>query len=105
MERSFERFRTKKIDLMQVHNLVDVTTHLKTMREWKEQGRIRYIGITHYESGGFPAVESTLHAEPVDFLQINYSLAEPEAEERILPLAQERGVAVLINRPFGGGDL
>jgi diketogulonate reductase-like aldo/keto reductase len=105
MERSFARLRTKKIDLMQVHNLVDAATQLKTMRDWKEQGRIRYIGITHYESGGFPAVESLLRAEKLDFLQINYSLGEREAEQRILPLAQERGVAVLINRPFGGGDL
>ena len=105
MERSFARLRTKKIDLMQVHNLVDAATQLQTMRNWKEQGRIRYIGITHYESGGFPAVESLLRGEKLDFLQINYSLGEREAEQRILPLAQERGVAVLINRPFGGGDL
>lgn len=90
---------------MQVHNLVDAATHLKTMRDWKKEGRIRYIGITHYESGGFPAVESLLRAETLDFFQINYSLGEREAEERILPLAQEKGIAVLINRPFGGGDL
>ena len=105
MERSFARLRTKKMDLMQVHNLVDAATHLKTMRDWKEQGRIRYIGITHYESGGFPAVESLLREETLDFLQISYSLGEREAEERILPLAQKRGVALLNNRPFGGGDL
>jgi aryl-alcohol dehydrogenase-like predicted oxidoreductase len=105
MERSFSRLRTKRIDLMQVHNLVDAATHLQTMRDWKKEGRIRYIGITHYESGGFPAVESLLRAETLDFLQINYSLGEREAEEGILPLAQEKGIAVLINRPFGGGDL
>ena len=105
MERSFSRLRTKKMDLMQVHNLVDAATQLKTLRDWKEQGRIRYIGITHYESGGLPAVESLLREQTLDFLQINYSLAEPEAEQRILPLAHERAVAVLINRPFGGGDL
>lgn len=105
MERSFQRLRTKTIDLMQVHNLVDVQTQLATIREWKAQGRIRYVGITHYESGGFPEVERLLGNEKLDFLQINYSIGEREAEKRILPLAQERGVAVVINRPFGGGDL
>jgi aryl-alcohol dehydrogenase-like predicted oxidoreductase len=90
---------------MQVHNLVDVQTQLATIREWKAQGRIRYVGITHYESGGFPEVERLLGNEKLDFLQINYSIGEREAEKRILPLAQERGVAVVINRPFGGGDL
>src|SRR5882724_5114191 len=105
MERSMVRLRTKHIDLMQVHNLVDVHTHLATLREWKEQGRIRYIGITHYESGAFGEVEKVLRSEKLDFLQINYSIMEREAEQRILPLAQDRQVALIINRPFGGGDL
>ncbi len=105
MERSMARLRTKRIDLMQVHNLVDVHTHLATLREWKEQGRIRYLGITHYESGAFGEVEKVLRSEKLDFLQINYSIMEREAEQRILPLAQDRQVAVIINRPFGGGDL
>jgi diketogulonate reductase-like aldo/keto reductase len=105
MERSFARLQTKRIDLMQVHNLVDVTTQLATMRDWKAQGRIRYIGITHYESGAFAEVEKVLRSEKLDFLQINYSMMEREAEQRILPLARERGVAVIVNRPFGGGDL
>jgi diketogulonate reductase-like aldo/keto reductase len=105
MERSMTRLRTKRIDLMQVHNLVDVDTHLGTMREWKEQSRIRYIGITHYESGAFDEVEKIMRSEKLDFVQINYSIMEREAEERVLPLAQERGIAVIINRPFGGGDL
>ena len=105
MERSFTRLQTKRIDLMQVHNLIDARTHLTTMREWKNAGRFRYIGVTHYESGAFPAVEKILNEEKFDFLQINYSLMEREAEQRILPLAQERGVAVIANRPFGGGDL
>jgi aryl-alcohol dehydrogenase-like predicted oxidoreductase len=105
MERSLARFQTKRIDLMQVHNLVDVSTQLATMREWKAQGRIRYIGVTHYEAGAFPSVEKILRGERLDFLQINYSITEREAEQRILPLAQERGVAVIVNRPFGGGDL
>ena len=105
MERSFARLRTKRIDLMQVHNLIDAKTHLATMREWKSAGRFRYIGVTHYESGAFPAVEKILSEEKFDFLQINYSLMEREAETRILPLARERGVAVIVNRPFGSGDL
>ena len=105
MERSMSRFQTKRIDLMQVHNLVDVETHLATMRDWKTQGRLRYIGITHYNASAFDAVEKVLRAEKLDFLQINYSIMEREAEQRILPLAQDRQVAVIINRPFGGGDL
>jgi diketogulonate reductase-like aldo/keto reductase len=105
MERSFARLRTKRIDLMQIHNLVDVATQLATMRDWKAQGRFRYIGITHYDSGAFGEVEKVLRSEKLDFLQINYSIMEREAEQRLLPLAGERGVAVLVNRPFGGGDL
>ncbi|HEY4282146.1 MAG TPA: aldo/keto reductase [Chthoniobacterales bacterium] len=105
MERSFARFKTKRIDLMQVHNLVDVSTHLQTMREWKAQSRIRYIGVTHYNESAYSELEKVLGAEKVDFLQINYSIGEREAEQRILPLAQERQVAVIINRPLGGGDL
>lgn len=105
MERSLARLQTKRLDLMQVHNLVDARTHLATLREWKEQGRIRYLGITHYNSGGYSEVARLLRSEKLDFLQINYSLGEREAEKEILPLAQDRGVAVLANRPFGGGDL
>ena len=105
MERSLARLQTKRLDLMQVHNLVDVQTHLATLRSWKEQGRIRYIGITHYTSGSYPEVAKLLRTETVDFLQINYSLGERDADKEILPLAQDRGVAVLANRPFGGGEL
>jgi diketogulonate reductase-like aldo/keto reductase len=105
MEGSLAKLQTKRIDLMQVHNLVDARTHLATLRAWKEQGRARYLGITHYNSSAYPEVAKLLRTEKVDFLQINYSLGEREAEKEILPLAQERGVAVLINRPFGGGDL
>jgi diketogulonate reductase-like aldo/keto reductase len=105
MERSLARFRTKRLDLMQVHNLLDVGTHLATMREWKAQGRIRYLGVTHYSSSAYAEVEKVLRNEKLDFLQINYSIMERDAEERILTLAQERGVAVIVNRPFGGGDL
>jgi diketogulonate reductase-like aldo/keto reductase len=105
IERSMALLRTKRIDLMQVHNLVDVNTQLATLREWKEQGRIRYIGITHHESGAFGEIEKLMRSEKLDFLQINYSLMEPEAEQSVLPLAQERGIAVIANRPFGAGDL
>ena len=105
MERSFARFKTKRIDLMQVHNLVDVGTQLDTMREWKTQGRIRYIGVTHYNSRAYSAVEKILRSEALDFLQINYSIVEREAEQKLLPLAQERKVAVMVNRPLGGGGL
>lgn len=105
MERSMALLRAKRIDLMQVHNLVDVQTQLATLREWKMQGRIRYLGITHYEAGAFADVEKIMRSEKLDFVQINYSLMEREAEQRILPLAQQRGVAVIANRPFGGGDL
>jgi diketogulonate reductase-like aldo/keto reductase len=105
MEKSLAKLQTKRIDLMQVHNLVDARTHLATLRDWKAQGRARYIGITHYNSSAYPEVARLLRTEKVDFAQINYSLGEREAEKEILPLAQDRGVAVLVNRPFGGGDL
>jgi diketogulonate reductase-like aldo/keto reductase len=105
IERSMALLRTKRIDLMQVHNLVDVNTQLATLREWKQQGRIRYIGITHHESGAFSEIEKLMRSEKLDFLQINYSLMEPEAEQNVLPLAEERGIAVIANRPFGAGDL
>jgi diketogulonate reductase-like aldo/keto reductase len=105
MERSLALLRTKRIDLMQVHNLVDVKTQLATMQELKQQGRIGYTGITHHESGALSEIEKLMRSEKFDFLQINYSLMEPEAEERVLPLAQERGIAVIANRPLGAGDL
>jgi diketogulonate reductase-like aldo/keto reductase len=105
MERSMSLLRTNRIDLLQVHNLVDVNTQLATLQDWKQQGRIRYTGITHYESGALDEIEKLMRSHKFDFLQINYSLMEPEAEERVLPLAQERGVAAIANRPFGSGDL
>ena len=105
MERSLAKLQTKQIDLMQVHNLVDVQTQLATLRAWKEQGRVRYLGITHYVSSAYGEVAKLLRSEKLDFVQINYSLLEREAEDQILPLAQDRGVAVIVNRPFGGGGL
>jgi len=104
MNQSFARLQAQRIDLMQVHNLVDWRTHLATQREWKAQGRVRYIGITHYTASAYDEVEAVLRAEALDFLQINYSRDARQAEQRLLPLAQARGVAVIVNRPFGGGE-
>ncbi len=105
MEASFRLLRTARIDLMQIHNLVDWRTHLPTLRAWQAQGRIRYIGLTHYTASAYAEVEAALRAERFDFLQINYALDDRAVEARLLPLAQERGVAVLVNVPFGGGGL
>jgi aryl-alcohol dehydrogenase-like predicted oxidoreductase len=105
MEESFRRLRVQKMDLMQVHNLVDVAAHTKTLEAWKKEGRVRYLGITHYTASAYAEVESAMTAHRYDFLQINYSLAEREAEDRLLPLAAERGMAVIINRPFAEGLL
>ncbi|MCL6639836.1 MAG: aldo/keto reductase [Candidatus Rokubacteria bacterium] len=105
MEDSRRRLRASRLDLLQVHNLVDWSTHLRTLAAWKEAGRVRYVGITHYTAGAYDEVERVLRRERLDFLQINYSLAERDAERRLLPLARERGVAVLANRPFAEGVL
>jgi len=105
METSLKRMGVARMDLMQVHNLVDVSTHLATLREWKKAGKVRYIGITHYHAGAHGELESLLRSEELDFLQVNYSLVEPEAEKRLLPLAAERGVAVIANRPFVKGRM
>lgn len=105
MEESMRRMRADRLDLMQVHNLVDWATHLKTLRAWKAEGRVRYLGITHYHAGAYGELERVLKQFEWDFLQLNYSLAEREAEERLLPLAAERGVAVIANRPFAQGAL
>jgi len=105
MQRSIERMRAGRMDLMQVHNLVDVETHTKTLLEWKAQKRVRYIGITHYTSSGHAAIERWLKTRQYDFVQINYSLDEPESERSLLPLAQALGVAVLVNRPFATGGM
>lgn len=105
MERSLERLKVARIDLMQIHNLLDWKTQLQTLKEWKDSGRTRYIGITHYTSSAYGDVEHVLRTEQLDFVQINYSMDDREAAKRILPLAADRGVAVLVNMPFGGGGL
>lgn len=105
MNRSMKLMQADPMDLMQIHNLVDWKTHLKTLRKWKEEQKIRYIGITHYHSGGYAEVENILQNKTIDFVQINYNLAVRDAAERILPLAKDKGVAVLINRPYEVGAL
>lgn len=103
MAESMSLLRVKVVDLMQVHNLLDWEDHLATLRNWKEAGRIRYLGITHYRVDAFSALESVIRSEPLDFVQLNYSILTPAAEERLLPLAAEKGVAVLVNRPYENG--
>jgi len=105
METSLKRLRVERMDLMQVHNLADVATHTETLKEWKQKKRIRYIGITHYTSSAYGEVERWLKTKQHDFLQINYSLGEREAENRLLPMALDLGVAVIANRPFAEGAL
>jgi diketogulonate reductase-like aldo/keto reductase len=105
MQDSLRLLRTRCIDLMQIHNLVDWQTHIKTLREWKERGSIRYLGITHYDESAHDEVIRVMRQTPLDFLQINYSIAEPEAAAKILPLAREKGIAVIANRPFARGGL
>jgi diketogulonate reductase-like aldo/keto reductase len=105
MEESFRRLRVARIDLMQVHNLVDWRTHLRTLRAWKAQGRIRYIGVTHYTESAYGDLERVLKSEELDFVQLNYSIGERAAERRLLPLAVDRRIAVLANRPLAQGAL
>ncbi len=105
MRDSLRVMRTPRIDLMQVHNLLDHATHLKTLREWKQAGTIRYLGITHYHAGAYGELERLLKTRDYDFVQFNYSLAEREAEARLLAVAAETGTAVIINRPFAQGEL
>lgn len=105
MQRSAQLMKSDVIDLMQVHNLRDTRTHMKTIHEWQEQGRIRYNGLTHYRASALDALETAVREYRPQFVQINYSLGEREAGERFLPLMQELGVAVLINRPYQTGAL
>ncbi len=105
MEESMRRLQQPRVDLMQVHNLVDWRTQLATLRDWKARGRIRYIGITHYTSSAFDDVASVMRSEKPDFVQINYAADDRDAEQRILPLAHDLGIGVVVNQPFGGGGL
>jgi aryl-alcohol dehydrogenase-like predicted oxidoreductase len=105
MQRSMALLKHKRIELMQVHNLVDLDAHLKTLRRWKAEGRIKYLGITHYTSGSYPDLIAILEREKLDFVQFNYSVTTREAEKRLLPLCADKGVAVIVNRAFEDGNL
>lgn len=105
MQRSMQRMGVEVFDLLQIHNLRDWQVHLETLQEWKRQGRVRYIGITTSHGRFHQELESILDIEPFDFVQFSYSIGERTVEQRLLPLAAERGIATLINRPFARGEL
>jgi diketogulonate reductase-like aldo/keto reductase len=105
MRESMRRLGVEKIDLMQVHNLVDIETHLATLHEWKADGLVRYVGVSHYTASAHADVGRILDRHNVDCLQINYSVVEREVERWLLPMSKERGIAVIANRPFATGDL
>ncbi|HWA13056.1 MAG TPA: aldo/keto reductase [Burkholderiales bacterium] len=105
MEESMRRMKVRRMDLMQIHNLQDWKTHAKTLQEWKAAGRIRYTGITHYHSGAYDELERLMKTKQFDFVQFNYSISEREAEDSVLPLAQDTGTAVIVNRPFAQAGL
>jgi diketogulonate reductase-like aldo/keto reductase len=106
MRRSAELLRSPVLDLIQIHNLLDWRTHLATLRRMKEEGRVRYIGITHYTTGSLSELARILESEPgIDFVQCGYSVASREAETRLLPVAAAGGVAVIVNQPFETGEM
>lgn len=105
MNRSMSRLRVNTLDLMQVHNLLDLEAQLYTIRDWKDRGRIRYVGVTHYRVGAHDELERLIRSEPLDFVQLNFSIGVRAAEERLLPLAADEGVAVIVNRPYESGSL
>jgi len=104
MEASFQKMKRSTMDLMQIHNLTDWKTQLQTLKAWKSEGKIRYIGVTHYIDSAHEDLESILKSEDgLDFVQFNYSIFSRNAEKRLLKVAADRGVATLINRPLGNG--
>ncbi len=105
MEASFRKMKRTQMDLVQIHNLADWRTHLHTLRRWKEIGKIRYLGITHYADSSHEELERIMRAENIDFVQFNYSIGSRHAEKRLLEAAADLGIATLINRPFGEGHL
>jgi aryl-alcohol dehydrogenase-like predicted oxidoreductase len=105
IEQSFKKLRTNKIDLIAVHNLRDTQVQLRTLREMKQAGRIRYVGITTSFDNQYGEFERTMKNETLDFIQVDYALDNRDAGERIIPLAADRGIAVMINLPFGRGRL
>lgn len=105
IEQSFDYLEKPVLDLIQVHNLRDWRAHLETLRALKAEGRVRYLGVTHYVTGAHDELEQVVRERDVDFIQVNYNLRVRDAAERLLPAARDRGVAVLVNRPFEGGSL
>lgn len=105
MESSMHKMKRDIMDLMQIHNLVDWEVHYKTLRRWKSEGKVRYIGLTHYQSAMHETLEDILNKTEVDFVQFNYSLLDRHAEKRLLPFCAEKGIATIINRPLGEGKL
>ena len=105
METSMKKMGRRTMDLIQVHNLTDWKTHMPQLRRWKEEGVIRYIGITHYTDASHEMLEEIMIGERPDFVQFNYSIESRNAEKRLLDAASDLGIATLINRPFGTGDL
>ncbi|MBC7425813.1 MAG: aldo/keto reductase [Bacteroidia bacterium] len=105
MERSLVKMGRENINLMQIHNLLDWKTHLKTLNKWKAEGRTRYTGITHYLDSSHEELERIIKSERIDFVQFNYSIESRNAEKRLLSVAADCGVATIINRPFGVGGL
>ena len=105
MDDSFAKMRTKTMNLMQVHNLVDAESHIKTLKEWQSDGKIKYWGVTHYLESAIPSLIAIIRKHKPDFVQFSYSIRNREAEKQLLPLCKDAGIAVIINRPFDGGSL
>ena len=105
MEASMEKMRHHPIGLMQIHNLIGWETHPDTLRSWKDEGRVRYTGVTHYRVGAFDELARVIRETDIDFVQLPYSIQTRQAGEHLLPLAADHGVAVIINRPYEGGAL
>lgn len=105
MQASGLKMKRSVMDLIQIHNLVDWQTHLRTLRAWKEEGKVRYIGITHYTTASHGNLAAIIRKEPLDFVQFNYSIGTRDAEKTLLPLARDKGVAVIINEPLEKGRL
>jgi diketogulonate reductase-like aldo/keto reductase len=105
MNDSFRKLQRQKIELMQVHNLLDTKIHLATLRDWKKSGKVKYLGVTHYHAGAYEALEQVLKTGELDFVHLNYSMAERDAEQRILGVAADAGTAVIVNRPYAMGAL
>ena len=105
MNDSFSKMRTKTMNLMQVHNLVDAESHISTLKEWQRSGKIKYWGVTHYLESAIPSLIATIKKHKPDFIQFSYSIRNREAEKQLLPLCKDEGIAVIINRPFDGGSL